>query len=149
MTSIQKLLIGGFKKKRNRSHTSTGARPDQKVRFILGQLFDTWSWQPNDRKLFWLDGIESYCVGVEGSSKSISVRRFSPSALFLFRFHLSPFSPETPDTQATNFCALSPVFSAYIIYTLCIEIPKYLEIVLIDFSETSHSRGHWSKKYVA
>ena len=27
-------------------------------------------------------------------------RRFSPSALSLFRFHLSPFPPETPDTQA-------------------------------------------------
>ena len=26
--------------------------------------------------------------------------RFSPSALSLFRFHLSPFPPETPDTQA-------------------------------------------------
>ena len=25
---------------------------------------------------------------------------FSPSALSLFRFHLSPFPPETPDTQA-------------------------------------------------
>ena len=25
---------------------------------------------------------------------------FSPSALFLFRFHLSPFPPETSDTQA-------------------------------------------------
>ena len=78
-------------KKRNRSNTSTGARPDRKVRFILGELFDTWSWQPNDRKWFWLDGIESCCVGVEGSSKSICVRRFSPSALSLFRFHLSPF----------------------------------------------------------
>ena len=39
-------------------------------------------------------------MGVEGSSKSICVRRFSPSALSLFRFHLSPFPPETPDTQA-------------------------------------------------
>ena len=26
---------------------------------------------------------------------------FSPSALSLFRFHLSSFPPETPDTQAT------------------------------------------------
>ena len=38
-----------------------------------------------------LDGIESCCVGVEGSSKSICVRRFSPSPLSLFRLHLSPF----------------------------------------------------------
>ena len=28
-------------KKRNRSNTSTGARPDRKVRFISGELFDT------------------------------------------------------------------------------------------------------------
>ena len=26
---------------------------------------------------------------------------FSPSALFLFRFHLFPFPSETPDTQAS------------------------------------------------
>ena len=63
-TRIRKLLIGGFRKKRNRGNTSTGARPE---------LFDTWSWQPNDRKWFWLDGIESCCVRVEGSSKSICV----------------------------------------------------------------------------
>ena len=30
-------------------------------------------------------------------------RRFSPSALSLFHFHLSPFPPETPDTQASLF----------------------------------------------
>ena len=41
VTSIRKLPIGGFRKKRNRSNTSTGARPDRKVRFILGELFDT------------------------------------------------------------------------------------------------------------
>ena len=68
-----------------------GQTKGRKVRFILGELFDTWSWQPNDRKWFWLDGIESCCVGVEGSSKSICVRRFSPPPLSLFRFHLSPF----------------------------------------------------------
>ena len=28
---------------------------------------------------------------------------FSPSALSLFRFHLSPFPLETPDTQASPF----------------------------------------------
>ena len=38
---FKKLLIGGFRKKRNRNNTSTGARPDRKVRFILGELFDT------------------------------------------------------------------------------------------------------------
>ena len=30
-----------FQKKRNRSNTSTGARQDRMVRFILGELFDT------------------------------------------------------------------------------------------------------------
>ena len=29
---------------------------------------------------------------------------FSPSALSLFGYHLSPFPPETPDTQATVQC---------------------------------------------
>ena len=51
---------------------------------------------------FFLDGIESCCVGVEGSSKSICVRRFSHSALSVFRFHLSPFPPETPDTRRSS-----------------------------------------------
>ena len=45
-------------------------------------------------------------------------RSFSPSALSLFRFHLSSFPPETPDTQATkrkpsfSFCIsqLAPSF---------------------------------------
>ena len=55
---------------------------------------------------FFLDGIESCCVGVEGSSESICVRRFSPSALSVFRFHLSPFPPETPDTQAIMCMAI-------------------------------------------
>ena len=41
--------------------------------------------------------------GVEDSSKSVCVRRFSPSTLSLFRFHYSPFPPETPDTQATQW----------------------------------------------
>ena len=40
-TSIRKLLIGGFRKKRNCSKTSTGAQPERKMRFISGELFDT------------------------------------------------------------------------------------------------------------
>ena len=40
IASIRKLLTGGFRRKRNRSNTSTGARPDSKVRFILGELFE-------------------------------------------------------------------------------------------------------------
>ena len=28
---------------------------------------------------------------------------FSPSALSLFRFHLSPFPPETPDSQVRSY----------------------------------------------
>ena len=36
-------------------------------------------------------GEEKGSVRVEGSSKSICVRRFFPSPLFLFRFHFSPF----------------------------------------------------------
>ena len=34
--------------------------------FILGAFFDTWSWQPNDRKWFWLDGIEIILRGGGG-----------------------------------------------------------------------------------
>ena len=74
-------------KSQEHRHRSSAVRWD----LFLGELFDTWSWQPNDRKWFWLDDIESCCVGVEGSSKSICVRRFSPSALSLSCFHLSPF----------------------------------------------------------
>ena len=55
---------------------------------------------------FFLDGIESCSVGVEGSNKSICVRRFPPSALSVLRFHLSPFPPETSDTQAIMCIAL-------------------------------------------
>ena len=37
----------------------------------------------------------------EGGGGRRERKGFSPSALSLFRFHLSPFPPETPDTQAT------------------------------------------------
>ena len=40
IASIRKLLIGGFRRKRNRGNTSTGGRRDSKVRFILGELFE-------------------------------------------------------------------------------------------------------------
>ena len=84
-----KLLIGGFRKKWNRSNTSTGARPDRKVRFILGELFDMWSWQPNDRKRFWVDGIESCCVGVrwapvKASMSGVSLLQLSPFLASIF-----------------------------------------------------------------
>ena len=44
----------------------------------------------------------------EGGEEKGRVRCFSPSALSLFRFHLSPFSPETLDTQATFIMYPSP-----------------------------------------
>ena len=95
-----KTLLGGFRTKRNRSNT--GARPDRKVRFILGELFDTWRRQPNGRKWFWLDGIESCCVGVEGSGDKHLCQAFlSPGSLLqLSLFFASIFPQETPDTQA-------------------------------------------------
>ena len=46
-------------------------------------------------------------MGEGGGGEEIG--SFSPSALFLFRLHLSPFPPETSDTQAcivTMCCAL-------------------------------------------
>ena len=47
------------------------------------------------------------------------------------------------------FCILSPVFSSHINYTLFVEIPRYLEVPLIDFCKTSHSRRQAPKVYVA
>ena len=81
-------------KRRNSSNTSTGAWPDGKVRFILGELFDTWTWQANDLKWLLLDGIESCCVGVEGSGpvkasvSGVSLLQFSP--FFTSTFPLFP-----------------------------------------------------------
>ena len=56
------------------------------------------------------EGGEEKGVGVEGSSKSICVRLFSPSALSFFGFHLSHFLPETPDTQAKARLPVVPIF---------------------------------------
>ena len=42
----------------------------------------------------------------EGGGAEEKGRRFSPSALSPFHFHLSPFPPETPDTQASGGLAL-------------------------------------------
>ena len=96
-------------KKRNRSNTSTGARPDRKLRFILGELFDTWSWQPNDRKWFWLDGIESCCVGrkapVKASVSGVSLLHLSPffaSIFALFPRKLWLLSLEKRRDKLTN-----------------------------------------------
>ena len=55
----------------------------------------------------------------EGGGGKRKEGRFSPSALSLFRFHLSPFPPETPYTQAItigiNLFALlgNPVYSRW------------------------------------
>ena len=59
-----------------------------------------------DALKFFMVVIESCCVGVEGSSESICVRRSSPSALSVFRFHLSLFPTETPDTQGIMCMAI-------------------------------------------
>ena len=42
----------------------------------------------------------------EGGGAEEKGRRFSPSALSPFHLHLSPFSPETPDTQASGGLAI-------------------------------------------
>ena len=39
-------------------------------------------------------------MGEGGEGEEKGSQGFSPSALSLFRFHLSSFLPETPDTQA-------------------------------------------------
>ena len=52
--------------------------------------------------------------------------------------------------KSSKLSALSPVFSACIIYTVFIEIPRYnLKIPRTDFCETLHSRRHLSKEYIA
>ena len=74
-------------KRRNRSNTSIGARPDGKVRFILGELFDTWSWQPSDRKWFWLDGIVfvwGWKAPVKASVSGVSLLQLSPFFASIF-----------------------------------------------------------------
>ena len=42
-------------------------------------------------------------MGEGGGGRRERKEGFSPSALSLFRFHLSPFPPETPDTQANLY----------------------------------------------
>ena len=42
--------------------------------------------------------------------------------------------------KVANLSALSPAFSSCKMYTLFVEIQRYLEIPRIDFCETSHSR---------
>ena len=109
------------------------------MRFILGELFDTWSWQPNDRKWFWLDGIESCCVRVEGSSKSICVRRFFPSPLFLFRFHFSPFPQKR----------LIPRLAALVLGFLCQSGRRRPENVSILSSLIPSSARAWTSVILA
>ena len=48
-----------------------------------------------------LNSLEEILDGGAGGGRGEGGRRgFAPSALSLFHFHLSPFPPETPDTQA-------------------------------------------------
>ena len=55
--------------------------------------------------------VSNHAVWGWKAEVKVCVRRFSPSALSLFRSHLSPFPPETPDTQAK--VQLSAQFSFY------------------------------------
>ena len=51
--------------------------------------------------------------------------------------------------KIVNLSVLIPVFGSCIIHTLFVEIPRYLEIPLIDFCETSHNRRQTPKVSVA
>ena len=53
----------------------------------------------------------------EGEKKG---RRFSPSALFLFHFHLSPFLPGTPESQATK-----KTYEQYSVLEPCTQAPSF------------------------
>ena len=51
--------------------------------------------------------------------------------------------------KVAKLAASSSAFSSCIIYTLFVEIQRYLEIPLIDFCETVHNRGQAPKVCVA
>ena len=103
------------------------------VRFILGELFGTWGWQPNDRMWCWLDVFESCCVGVEGSSKSICVRRFSPSALSFFRFDLSPFPKKRLILRLSETCWWCLANASNHIFLIILFKPSWLDLQTTAF----------------
>ena len=88
-------------KKRNRSNTSTGARPDRKVRFILGELADNpmtgsdFDWMVSNHAVW------GWKAPVKASVSGVSLLQLSPI------FPSIPFSPETPDTQAKKVLVIT------------------------------------------
>ena len=50
--------------------------------------------------------------------------------------------------KVANLSVSSPAFRSCVIYTLLVEIARYLEIPLIDFCETSHNGRQAPKVYV-
>ena len=86
-------------KKRNRYNTSTGARPDRKVRFtreadnqMTGNDFDC---------MVWNHAVRGWMVPVKASVSGVSLLQLSPI------FPSIPFSPETPDTQAKKVLVIT------------------------------------------
>ena len=77
-----------FQKKRNRSNKSTGARPDRRVRFILGELFEADN--PMTGSDFdWM--VSNHTVWGWKAPVRASVSGVSLLQLSLFSSHLSPF----------------------------------------------------------
>ena len=50
--------------------------------------------------------------------------------------------------KVANLSVSSPAFRSCVIYTVLVEIARYLEIPLIDFCETSHNRKQAPKVQV-
>ena len=74
---------------------------------------------------------------------SCSTIRLEPSK---DRGRLRPFTKRMSDKnfrkhpKEANLSVLSPDFSSCIIYALFVEIPRYLEVPVIDFCETLHKK---------
>ena len=88
ITSIRKLLIGGFRKKRNSSNTSTGARPDRKVRFILGEFLTREADNPVTGSDFdWMvlnHAVWGWKAPVKASVSGVSLLQLSPFFASIF-----------------------------------------------------------------
>ena len=102
IASIRKLLTGGFRKKRNRSNTSTGALPDRKVRFILGELFkadnlmtgNDFDWMVSNHAVW------GWKAPVKASVSGVSLLQLSP--FFASIFPLSPQKRLIPQASIAN-----------------------------------------------
>ena len=62
----------------------------------------------------------------EGGEEKAS---FSPSALSLFRFHLSSFPPETPDTQASIVATCCALYAERLLALINLKFHRALDLL--------------------